>query len=51
MMRAMVVTNVLSRREGTVLFVPVNPASDPEGAIVAGAVGRVCELARSKGLV
>ena len=24
MMRAMVVSNVLSRREGTVLFVPVN---------------------------
>jgi sirohydrochlorin cobaltochelatase len=31
MMRVLVVSNVLSRREGTVVFVPLNPASDPEG--------------------
>jgi len=34
MMRAMVASNVLSRREGTVLFLPVNPVSDPAGEIV-----------------
>ena len=50
MMRTMVGTNVLSRREGTVLFVPVNPASDPHGAVVTGAVARVHEFARAKGL-
>ncbi len=50
MMRTMVGTNVLSRREGTVLFVPVNPAIDPEGAIVTSAVARVHVLARGKGL-
>ena len=35
MMRALVATNVLSRREGTTLFVPVNAATDPRGTIVA----------------
>ena len=32
MMRALVASNVLARREGTVLFVPVNPAADPTAA-------------------
>ena len=41
MMRALVVSNVLSRREGVVLFVPVNPAIDPNGARVAEAVVRI----------
>ena len=41
MMRALVASNVLSRREGTTLFVPVNPASDPDGTRVAGDVARV----------
>jgi sirohydrochlorin cobaltochelatase len=45
MMRAMVVSNVLSRREGTVLFVPSNPASDPEGTRVAGTFAAVWRLA------
>ena len=31
MMRALVASNVLARREGTVLFVPVNPSIDPRG--------------------
>jgi hypothetical protein len=30
-MRLLVVSNVLSRREGTVVFVPVNPSADPGG--------------------
>jgi sirohydrochlorin cobaltochelatase len=50
MMRAMVVANVLSRREGTVLFVPVNPVSDPDGAIVASAAARVHSLATAAGV-
>jgi hypothetical protein len=31
MMRLLVASNVLTRREGTALFVPVNSATDPEG--------------------
>jgi hypothetical protein len=41
LMRALVASNVLSRRENRTLFVPVNASSDPEGARVAGAVARV----------
>jgi hypothetical protein len=48
MMRAVVVSNVLSRREGTVLFVPVNSVQDPEGARAASAVIRTHRLARLK---
>jgi sirohydrochlorin cobaltochelatase len=50
MMRALVASNVLSRREGEVLFVPVNPVSDPGGTIVAGAVGRVHRCASVRGV-
>jgi hypothetical protein len=35
MMRTLVASNVLSRRQGTTLFVPLNAATDPNGAIVA----------------
>jgi hypothetical protein len=41
MMRAMVASNVLSRREETVLFVPVNPVNDPEGEAVIQSVVRI----------
>jgi sirohydrochlorin cobaltochelatase len=50
MMRALVATNVLSRREGTVLFVPVNAMTDPRGTIVAGAVQRVYRCASARGV-
>jgi hypothetical protein len=45
MMRMVVAGNVLARREGTVLFVPVNPAQDADGRRVAGVVARVHRLA------
>ncbi len=51
MMRALVASNVLSRREGTVLFVPVNAASDPGGHRVAAALARVRDLAAARGVV
>jgi hypothetical protein len=51
MMRAMVANNVLSRREGTTLFVPNNPVSDPNGVIVARTVMVVHRLAAMRGLV
>lgn len=34
MMRVLVVSNLLSRREGTVVFLPLDPARDPDGATV-----------------
>ena len=40
MTRALVVSNVLSRREDTTLFLPVNPEQDPDGHRVAGAMIR-----------
>ena len=41
MMRALVAGNVLARREGTVLFVPLNPEEDPGGERVSRALVRV----------
>jgi len=50
MMRAVVVNNVLARREGTTLFVPNNPVSDPGGVIVARTVMVVHRLAAIRGV-
>ena len=51
MMRALVVNNVLARREGTVLFVPVHPSEDPGGEQVARRLARVWQLARARNLL
>lgn len=51
MMRMVVVCNVLARREGTALFVPVNAALDPAGARTAAVAARVHALARVRGFV
>ena len=51
MMRAVVAGNILSRREGTVLFVPVNPQSDPAGDGVVKAVATVHRLAGARGVL
>jgi sirohydrochlorin cobaltochelatase len=48
MMRALVASNILSRREGTTLFVPVNPATDPTGEVVVRAVSRIHRLALNR---
>jgi sirohydrochlorin cobaltochelatase len=50
MMRAMVVHNVLARREEQTLCVPNNPATDPNGVIVARTVTLVHRLAAMRGL-
>ncbi len=50
MMRALVASNVLARREDTVLFVPVNPSTDPRGALVADAVVRTHQCASARGI-
>ena len=51
MMRALVVNNVLARREHTALFVPVNPAQDPDGERVVAALARVHGLAVARGVL
>ncbi|HWB30705.1 MAG TPA: hypothetical protein VG736_09400 [Vicinamibacterales bacterium] len=50
MMRALVASNVLSRREGTALFVPVNPASDPAGDRAVDALVLTHRLATVRGV-
>ena len=48
MMRMLVAVNVLSRREGTTLLVPVNPVVDPDGEIVSDSVALIHRLAMSQ---
>jgi sirohydrochlorin cobaltochelatase len=51
MMRALVAANVLARREETTLFVPVNPASDPDGGSVVKSVIRIHGFAAARGIL
>jgi len=48
MMRALVASNVLSRREGTTLFVPINATTDPHGTIAARTFADVYRLAAER---
>ena len=50
MMRALVAGNVLSRREGTTLFVPVNHGTDPGGVRVARALACAHRLAAARNI-
>jgi hypothetical protein len=51
MMRMMGAVNVVSRREQTTLFVPINPVTDPGGRVVAESIALVHRLAALKGVV
>jgi hypothetical protein len=51
MMRALVVKNVLARREETTLFVPVNGRTDPDGTVVAGALASVLGFAKARRVI
>jgi hypothetical protein len=51
MMRALVVSNVLSRREGTVLFVPLNIKGDLMGDRVVTSLARAHRLGAAGGLL
>jgi hypothetical protein len=51
MMRGLVVNNVLSRREGTVLFLPIDPGSDPLGDRAIRQLARLHRLAGVRGVV
>jgi sirohydrochlorin cobaltochelatase len=50
MMRVLVASNVLSRREGTTVFVPLNPASDPEGETAVQSVARAHRFATARNI-
>ena len=50
MMRMTAAANVLSRREGTVLFVPINPTTDPDGEIVSSSIVLIHRLAMLRGI-
>jgi hypothetical protein len=50
LMRALVVSNVLARREGKILCLPVDPGEDPVGERVVGALEHVHRLAVARGV-
>lgn len=49
LMRALVASNVLARREETILFLPVNPADTAD--VVAGRLARVRRFAELRGVI
>jgi sirohydrochlorin cobaltochelatase len=51
LMRALVVSNVLARREGTALCVPIDPSQDPGGGRVVSALVHVHGLAKARGVL
>jgi len=51
MMRLLVAGNVLTRREGTALFAPVNPVTDPGGRAIARAIARIHRFAAANGVL
>ena len=46
MMRAMVVSNVLCRREGDLIYIPVNPSTDPSGNRIVSLLSRAYRVAK-----
>lgn len=48
MMRALAASNVLARREETTLFLPLNPASDPGGKIIAERLAQIQRFAAAR---
>ena len=51
MMRAMVVSNVLCRREGNIIYIPVNPSADDAGTRVLSLFGRAYRLALAQNVI
>lgn len=51
MMRVMVVSNVLARREGNSLYIPVDPSADRNEGTVAASVARAYRVARAQGVI
>jgi len=50
-MRSLVASNVLSRREGTVLFLPLDPFHDPTGKLAVGILLRLNNFATMRGFL
>ena len=50
MMRMLVVSNALSRREGTTVFIPVNPTTDPKGETATRLVTQTHQLATERNI-
>jgi hypothetical protein len=48
LIRALVASNILARREGTVLYVPLNPTTDPNGEHLSRALAALCGFARER---
>ena len=51
LMRALAVSNVLARREGTALCLPIDPSQDPGGDRVMSALVHVHALAKARGIL
>ena len=51
MMRIMVASNVLCRREGNFIYVPVNPSADPNGDRIAGLLERAYRVASAQRVI
>jgi len=51
MMRIMVASNALCRREGNYVYVPINPSADRNGNLIAGFVARAYRVARAQGVI
>ena len=51
MMRVMVASNVLCRREGNFIYVPVNPSTDPKGDRIAALLVRAHRVARAQRII
>ncbi len=51
LMRIMVASNVLCRREGNFIYVPVNPSTDHDGDRMSAWVARAHRLARAQGAI
>ncbi len=51
MMRALVASNIVSRREGTAVFLPVNFATNPNGQVVTRKFMEIFEFANARGIL
>ncbi|HTU47954.1 MAG TPA: hypothetical protein VMF91_23045 [Bryobacteraceae bacterium] len=51
MMRAIAASNMVARREGNTLFIPVDPASDPDGQTAAQAVRQAHRFTVARGIL
>jgi len=47
----MVVSNVLCRREGNIIYIPVNPSADDAGTRVLSLFGRAYRLALAQNVI